>query len=96
MGGSIAFSSAAGRGQPLLLRDSAATCRGAAGKDAEAAAPDAASGPKRALDVLIAEDNKVNQRVAQLIVSHAGHRVDLADDGRQAVDAARAKITTSS
>jgi CheY-like chemotaxis protein/HPt (histidine-containing phosphotransfer) domain-containing protein len=41
--------------------------------------------------VLIAEDNKVNQHVAQLIVAHAGHRVDLADNGLQAVDAARVK-----
>ena len=41
--------------------------------------------------MLIAEDNKVNQHVAQLIVSHAGHRVDLADNGRQAVDAAKAR-----
>jgi PAS domain S-box-containing protein len=91
MGGSIAFSSAVGEGSLFCFEIPLQRVEAPPAKTPEAAAPDSASGPKRALDVLIAEDNKVNQRVAQLIVSHAGHRVDLADDGCQAVDAARAK-----
>ena len=79
------------RGQSLLLRDSAASASSAAGERRRKRPSPPRAAPQRALDVLIAEDNKVNQQVAQLIVSHAGHRVDLADDGRQAVDAAQAK-----
>ncbi len=91
MGGTIDFSSVAGKGSLFCFEIPLQRVEAPPAKASEAAAPDSASEPKRALDVLIADDNKVNQHVAQLIVSHAGHRVDLADDGRQAVDAARAK-----
>ncbi len=40
----------------------------------------------RLLRVLLAEDNKVNQRVAAKILESRGHAVFLADTGRQAVD----------
>ena len=40
----------------------------------------------RLLRVLLAEDNKVNQRVAAKILESRGHFVLLADTGRQAVD----------
>ena len=41
----------------------------------------------RALNVLVAEDNEVNQRVAQVLLERRGHRVTLAPTGRAAVDA---------
>ncbi|MEU4695129.1 ATP-binding protein [Actinoplanes sp. NPDC023714] len=41
----------------------------------------------RSLLVLVAEDNPVNQRVAQLLLERRGHRVDMVDDGEAAVEA---------
>jgi CheY-like chemotaxis protein len=41
----------------------------------------------RPLHVLVAEDNPVNQRVAQLLLEGRGHRVELAADGTEAVAA---------
>jgi two-component system, sensor histidine kinase and response regulator len=47
--------------------------------------------PAEGLRILLAEDNKINQRLAVAILEHAGHRVDVADDGLEAVAAVRAK-----
>jgi signal transduction histidine kinase/DNA-binding response OmpR family regulator len=41
----------------------------------------------RPLRVLLAEDNPVNQKVTELMVTRLGHSVDIVGDGRQAVDA---------
>ena len=38
------------------------------------------------LDILLVEDNIINQEIAKLILSQSGHRVDVADDGLQALD----------
>ncbi len=45
----------------------------------------------RMLRVLVVEDNAVNQQVAQLILTKAGHEVDVVDSGRKAIEAVQAK-----
>jgi signal transduction histidine kinase/DNA-binding response OmpR family regulator len=61
--------------------------------DAVAATPVRAMEPvRRGLAVLLAEDNRVNQDVARTILTRAGHRVDIAENGRQAVDAVRRNL----
>jgi len=49
------------------------------------------STPARSLHVLLAEDNVVNQKLAVGVLEKLGHRVTLASNGRQAVDACRRK-----
>jgi PAS domain S-box-containing protein len=45
------------------------------------------NGQRRSADVLLVEDNPVNQRVAQEILVRRGHRVRIAGNGREALDA---------
>jgi PAS domain S-box-containing protein len=45
----------------------------------------------RALSILIAEDNPINQEVARAMLARRGHAIDIVADGRAAVNAARAK-----
>jgi two-component system sensor histidine kinase/response regulator len=45
----------------------------------------AATGETRALRILLAEDNRVNQRVALAILSKGGHEIDIANDGVEAL-----------
>jgi CheY-like chemotaxis protein len=47
--------------------------------------PRGAQTPKRRLHLLLAEDNKTNQRVAQMLIARLGHTVDVVGDGLEAV-----------
>ncbi len=47
--------------------------------------------PREPLRVLVAEDNPVNQRVVEMLLSRRGHRVDIVDNGAAAVEAVRAR-----
>ena len=49
----------------------------------------AADVPDRRLRVLLAEDNAVNQRLAASLLERRGHKVTIANNGREAVDAVR-------
>jgi len=67
-----------------------ADCDGTALTEARAESPsDPATPTERALPIraLVAEDNPVNQRVAQRLLEQLGCRVDLAGDGREALAA---------
>jgi signal transduction histidine kinase/DNA-binding response OmpR family regulator len=44
---------------------------------------------RRPLRILLAEDNKVNQKFATALLGKAGHDVEVAENGHQAVDAVR-------
>src|SRR6202035_127589 len=43
--------------------------------------------PVRPLRVLVAEDNKINQQLAKMLLQNAGHEVDIVENGEAAVDA---------
>jgi PAS domain S-box-containing protein len=43
----------------------------------------------RPLQVLVAEDNKINQQLVAVMLRHAGHKVDVVENGEQVVEAVR-------
>ena len=76
------------REQALL--DGFARLFGKAGSSAPAPKPEPvvpAQIPCRPLRVLLAEDQKINQRLATMLLHQAGHHVDVAENGEKAVAA---------
>jgi CheY-like chemotaxis protein/HPt (histidine-containing phosphotransfer) domain-containing protein len=55
--------------------------------DAASAVPPTAAAGGQGPRILIAEDNLINQEIASTILIDAGYRIDLANDGREAIDA---------
>jgi PAS domain S-box-containing protein len=44
-------------------------------------------GPSKSLYILVAEDDRVNQRLIERVLQSRGHRIELVDNGRSAVEA---------
>jgi PAS domain S-box-containing protein len=61
--------------------------KSAAAKPASALLPGAETA--RGLRILLAEDNKINQKFALALLAKGGHQVQVAENGHQAVDAIR-------
>ncbi len=53
------------------------------------ASGDGDEGRRAKLHLLLAEDNKINQQFALAVLAKAGHEVEVAENGHQAVDAVR-------
>jgi PAS domain S-box-containing protein len=81
--------------QSLLLDNIMRVLGGASSRSAgPIAGPDQAAraaAPARALRVLLAEDNPVNQKFAVRVLEGAGHTVSLANNGQEAVDQSAAQ-----
>ncbi len=89
-GSTFWFTARFGKTQPLDAKASPAAAGASAAPATGYAVPRAlpADAPLRSLRILVAEDNEVNQHFARAILEKAGHQVEVAANGREAVDAA--------
>jgi hypothetical protein len=84
MGGEIGVESTPGRGSCFWLTLTLPLAERAASREAEPV-----RAPLRPLRILVAEDHPLSQQVAVGLLSQQGHEVEIAADGREAVEAVR-------
>ncbi len=90
MGGEIGVDSAPGRGATFWFTvDCAAAVSPAVGLASGGLQPDRPESgeSQRPLRILLAEDNQINQEIAVGYLEHAGHHVDVVENGAEAVKA---------
>lgn len=96
MGGEIRVESEPGQGATFTVEILAVACSETAPEVVSTARPVTAPSlppptpppPGRRLRILLAEDNQVNRRLVELLMTRQGHEVVSVDNGRQAVEVA--------
>ena len=93
MGGEMLVDSQPGQGSTFTFTARLGLDQEAAGREAPpvpaapASAPREGRPPAGGLRILLAEDNLVNQKLAVILLERRGHRVTVATNGRQALEA---------